>query len=102
MNPCYLTHANENEISTTEIPAHTSMPMDCNPKTVVIIWLVYYSNMYVYNSHRADSKFASIQWETPLLCNDVSHWMGTKLESALESEKIVKEAIQAFCVGLHF
>ena len=35
----------------TEIPAHTSMPMDCNPKTVVIIRLVYYSNMYVCNSH---------------------------------------------------
>ena len=62
MNPCYLTPANENELSTTEIPAHTGMPMDYNLKTVVIIRLVYYSNMYVYNSHRADSKFAPIQW----------------------------------------
>ena len=23
------------------------------------------------------------QWETPLLCNDVSHWLGANLESAL-------------------
>ena len=29
------------------------------------------------------SKFASSQWETALLCNDVSHWLGGNLESAL-------------------
>ena len=33
-------------------------------------------------SYRADSRFAPSQWETPLLCNDVSHWLGTSLESA--------------------
>ena len=32
---------------------------------------------------RADSRFAPSQWETALLCNDVSHWLGAKLESAL-------------------
>ena len=32
---------------------------------------------------RADSSFASSQWETTLLCNDVSHWLGANLESAL-------------------
>ena len=32
---------------------------------------------------RAESRFAPIQWETPLLCNDVPHWLGTNLESAL-------------------
>ena len=32
---------------------------------------------------RADSRFAPCQWETALLCNDVSHWLGTSLESAL-------------------
>ena len=26
--------------------------------------------------------FASSQWETALLCNDVSHWLGASLESA--------------------
>ena len=32
---------------------------------------------------RADSRFACSQWETALLCNDVSHWLGASLESAL-------------------
>ena len=32
---------------------------------------------------RADSRFAPSQWETALLCNAVSHWLGTSLESAL-------------------
>ena len=35
------------------------------------------------NSSRADSRFAPSQWETVLLCNDVSHWLGTSLKSAL-------------------
>ena len=32
---------------------------------------------------RADYRFAPSQWETALLCNDVSHWLGASLESAL-------------------
>ena len=32
---------------------------------------------------RADSRFASSQWHTALLCNDLSHWLGINLESAL-------------------
>ena len=36
-----------------------------------------------HSSHRADSRFASSQWETALLCNDVSHWLGANLVSAL-------------------
>ena len=32
---------------------------------------------------RAESRFAPSQWETALLCNDVSHWLGASLESAL-------------------
>ena len=34
-------------------------------------------------THRADSRFAPSQWETALLCNDVSHWSGANIESAL-------------------
>ena len=34
---------------------------------------------------RADSRFAPSQWETALLCNDVSHWLGTSLESPLQT-----------------
>ena len=32
---------------------------------------------------RADSRFALSQWERALHCNDVSHWLGSNLESAL-------------------
>ena len=31
----------------------------------------------------ADSRFAPSQWETALLCNDVSHWLDASLESVL-------------------
>ena len=33
--------------------------------------------------YKADSRFAPSQWETALLCNDVSHWLGANPESAL-------------------
>ena len=33
--------------------------------------------------YKADSKFAPSQWETALLCKDVSHWLGASLESTL-------------------
>ena len=36
---------------------------------------------------RANFRFGPSQWETPLLCNDVSHWLGANLESALVSVK---------------
>ena len=32
---------------------------------------------------RDDSKLAPSQWEMALLCNDISHWLGASLESAL-------------------
>ena len=35
--------------------------------------------------HGADSRLAPSQWETALLCNDVSHWLGANLDSALMS-----------------
>ena len=36
-----------------------------------------------YGPGRADSRFVPSQWETVLLCNDVSHWLGASLESTL-------------------
>ena len=33
--------------------------------------------------YRADSRFTPSQWETALHCNDVIHWLGANLESAL-------------------
>ena len=38
------------------------------------------------------SRFAASQWETALLCNDVSHWLAANLESAL----IFGSAVGAF------
>ena len=35
---------------------------------------------------RAYSRFALSQWETVLLCNDVSHWLGASLESDREDD----------------
>ena len=33
--------------------------------------------------NRAESRFAPSQWETALLCNDISRWLGASLESVL-------------------
>ena len=46
---------------------------------------------------RADSRFAPSQWETVLLYNDVSHWLGTNLESALKMSGIV----YFYTIGAH-
>ena len=40
---------------------------------------------------RSDSRLAPSQWETALLCNDVSHWLGANLESSL----VVEEPVDA-------
>ena len=42
-----------------------------------------YGSVSMMTWFRADSRFAPSQWETALLCNDVSHWLCTSLESAL-------------------
>ena len=46
-----------------------------NPATVMVSW---YTATY-----RVDSGFAPSQWQTALLCNDGSYWLGASLESAL-------------------
>ena len=43
----------------------------------------------VDHKHRADSRFAPSQWETALLCNDISHWLGASLESALSANTLL-------------
>ena len=37
----------------------------------------------------ADSRFAPNHWETALLCNDVSHWHGASLKSALQASDVL-------------
>ena len=36
----------------------------------------------LFRRNRADSRFAPSQWEMPLLCNDISHWLGASLEKS--------------------
>ena len=40
-------------------------------------------NRHLTTSLMADLRFASSQWEMALHCNDISHWLGTNLESVL-------------------
>ena len=51
-------------------------------------------------STRADFRFAPSQWETTLLCNDVSHWLGTNLESALSMFGKSSRYLKAYEVSL--
>ena len=39
--------------------------------------------VYIRSWNRDFYRFTPSQWKTVLLCNDVSHWLGTNLESAL-------------------
>ena len=48
------------------------------------LWLM----LAITEVRRTDSRFVPSQWETALLCNDVSHWLGANLESALGKETI--------------
>ena len=47
------------------------------------MWAYHFSLVYSNNHDRADSRFVPSQWDTALLCNDVSDWLGASLESAL-------------------
>ena len=51
--------------------------------------------------HRADSRFAPSQWETVLLCTDVSHWLGARQNQpwcTLQGHMIVTICITIFRV----
>ena len=48
-----------------------------------IWWMCYGCLMDVWWVCRADSRCAPSQWETALLCNDISHWQDASLESVL-------------------
>ena len=50
---------------------------------------------------RADSRFAPSQWQTVLLCNDVSHWLGTNLESAMLSIYNLHLLLVSIVVNIH-
>ena len=50
---------------------------------------------------RTDFRFVPSQWETVLLCNDVSHWLGTSLESALLLLVKGSSSTSTSCTGFH-
>ena len=52
--------------------------------------LLFVTELYKFESSniRAASRFAPSQWETALLCNDISRWLGANLESALNMSQI--------------
>ena len=54
------------------------------PSIMACLWvLIGWCKLNHWGLDRADSSFAPSQWETVLLRNDVSHWLGANLESAL-------------------
>ena len=55
--------------------------------------MVTWSCFEASGNPRVDSRFAPCQWETALLCNDVSHWLGTNLESALQPSAAWPQAV---------
>ena len=50
---------------------------------VSVMNLAYWLASHSLDQCRADSRFVPSQWETALLCNDISHWLATNLELAL-------------------
>ena len=61
--------------------------MTAHTTTALILGLCPANERRRYNN-RADSMFAPSQWETVLLCNDVSHWLGANLETALNKMSV--------------
>ena len=53
----------------------------CSPN---LVWSPAVSEVELRSNLRADSRFAPSQWEMALICNDISHWLGASLESALK------------------
>ena len=48
----------------------------------------------------AGSRFAPSQWETALLCNDVSHWLGASLESALCANAATRKNMSKYIMSI--
>ena len=70
----------------------------------MILWEIYHAKLWNWSVtiaptdyeftfdtsaiHSADSRFAPSQWETAFLCNNISHWLGPNLETALYSSNL--------------
>ena len=80
--PYYLQHGNP-------IPGKDCLCIETGPRSPWWNFLYWQDDVFMLKLvqkdiwFRGDSRFALSQWETVLLCNDVSHWLGASLESAL-------------------
>ena len=69
-------------------PAPVGLPPPQRPLTILArpdSWFTDWPHIVF----RADSRFTPSRWETVLLCNDVSHWLGSSLESAVVLQCLV-------------
>ena len=57
--------------------------MTVEPGDICAAILCWDGVSFLQPAYKADSRFAPRQWEMALLCNDISHWLGANLESAL-------------------
>ena len=64
-------------------------PISCQHSVATYWW------MHPMLQTRADllDRFAISQWETALLCNDVSHWLGASLESTLSDLSLISHSL---------
>ena len=64
-------------------------------KIISIIWilLITYSVWSFPCNIRADSRFALSQFKMVLICNNVSHWLGTNLGSALSYSHLLRDKL---------
>ena len=65
--------------STWQWPGDSQLQVSGNSSVPYMWQYVLYSWDTI---HRAHSWFAPSQWETALLCNDISHWLGANQEIA--------------------
>ena len=67
---------------------------------VIVPLLILYAVVQV-TLYRVDSKFAPSQWETVLLCHDVSHWLGANLElTQLYIDDLVRECYNSNALAM--
>ena len=83
-------HFVSNSVSVSEYVKRILKPCTKSPRNMHTVCALPCS-LVTFPHIRAYSRFALNQWETALLCNDVSHWLGTNLESALHIPWVTSE-----------
>ena len=79
-----------NHILIIALRSRCAVTIETNYDSISRMNLVYSGNWEYYG--RADSRLAPSQWETLLQSNNVSHWLGRNLETALSWPCLVSMA----------